>query len=372
MTEILSQDEIDSLLNVISSGGGDEADSGSSLSAPSGGGGGAGGAPKSRRKQRQRQKKVKLYDFKRPDKFSKDQIRTLQMIHEVFARLTTASLSAQLRTIVHLHVASVDQLTYEEFMKSIPNPTTLTVIEMNPLEGSCIIEIDPAIAFTMIDRLFGGKGQVIQISREMTDIEQSVIEKIMIKVLNNLKEAWINVVDLKARLDKIESNPQFVQIVPPNDMVVLITLETKVGEVEGMTNLCIPYILIEPIINKLSAQFWYASIRRGSTTESLKRLEKKLNDISFVVGGELGSTYLEVEELLKLREGDVIKLDQNHNEYLKLIVDNHPKFFSKVGISNNRYALQVFEEYDRVKDLKDVDISGKRLETSKDQVKGGV
>lgn len=371
MTEILSQDEIDSLLNVISSGGDDAGGGGGG-----GGGGGAvsgstsapapGGKSFQSKKQRQRQKKVKLYDFKRPDKFSKDQIRTLQMIHEVFARLTTASLSAQLRSIVHLHVASVDQLTYEEFMKSIPNPTTLTVIEMNPLEGSCIIEIDPAIAFTMIDRLFGGKGQVIQISREMSEIEQAVIEKIMIKILNNLKEAWINVVDLKARLDKIESNPQFVQIVPPNDMVVLITLETKVGEVEGMTNLCIPYILIEPIINKLSAQFWYASIRRGSTDESLKRLEKKLNDIDFVVAGELGDSYLEVEDLLKLQVGDVIKLDQKHNQYLKLIVDNHPKFFSKVGISNNRYSLQVVEEFDRVKDLKDVNISGKKIENSKD------
>lgn len=365
MTEILSQDEIDSLLNAISSGAADEHTAtvssggldmggGTTITAPAG--------PSLVKKKVQRQRKVKLYDFKRPDKFSKDQIRTLQMIHEVFARLTTAALSAQLRTIAHLHVASVDQLTYEEFMKSIPNPTTLTVVDMEPLEGSSIIEIDPAIAFTMIDRLFGGKGVSIQISREMTDIEQSVIEKIMLRILNNLKEAWVNVVDLKPRLEKIESNPQFVQIVPPNDMVVLITLETKVGEVEGMTNLCIPYIVIEPIINKLSAQFWYASIRRGSTAESLKRLEKKLNDIEFTIAGELGTTLLSVEDILKLQIGDVIKLDQEHNELLKMIVDNFPKFLVKVGISNNRYALQIVEEIDTVKEMKDIDISVKKIE----------
>ncbi|HOK41387.1 MAG TPA: flagellar motor switch protein FliM [bacterium] len=361
MTEILSQEEIDSLLSAISSGATEAPSPAVSISeGPAISGGGA--APLTKKKGPQRQRKVKLYDFKRPDKFSKDQIRTLQMIHEVFARLTTAALSAQLRTIAHLHVASVDQLTYEEFMKSIPNPTTLTVIDMHPLEGSCVIEIDPAIAFTMIDRLFGGKGAVIQISREMTDIEQSVIEKIMIKILNNLKEAWINVVDLKPRLEKIESNPQFVQIVPPNDMVVLITLETKVGEVEGMTNLCIPYIVIEPIINKLSAQFWYASIRRGSTTESLKRLEKKLNDIDFTIAGELGDTYISVEDLLKLKVGDVIKLNQEHNELLKLLIDNFPKFLVKVGIANNRYSLEVVDEIDVVKELKGVSISAKKTE----------
>ncbi|HNW93261.1 MAG TPA: flagellar motor switch protein FliM, partial [bacterium] len=176
MTELLSQDEIDSLLNAISSG--------ESVEPPAAGGGGAAG-PAARSGAPGKQPKVKLYDFRRPDKFSKDQIRTLQMINETFARLTTTSLSAQLRTMVHVHVASVDQLTYEEFMKSIPNPTTIAIASMAPLEGNCVLEVDPSIAFTIIDRLFGGKGWSSNLSRELTDIEQSVIERIIHRMLQN-------------------------------------------------------------------------------------------------------------------------------------------------------------------------------------------
>ncbi|EMY23805.1 flagellar motor switch protein FliM [Leptospira interrogans serovar Australis str. 200703203] len=184
------------------------------------------------------------------------------MMHETFARLATTGLSAQLRALVSVHVASVDQLTYEEFIRSIPNPTTLAVINMDPLRGSAILEIDPSISFTIIDRLFGGKGEQAKISRELSEIEMSVMEGIIVRILGNMRESWSTVIDLRPRLGNIETNPQFAQVVPPNDMVVLITLETKIGEVEGMTNLCIPYITIEPIINKLSAQYWYSSIRK--------------------------------------------------------------------------------------------------------------
>src|SRR4030043_2414081 len=219
MTEILSQDEIDSLLTAISTG---EIDT-------------------TEYTANQDQRKVKIYDFRRPDKFSQDQIRTLQMMHETFARLTTTSLSANLRALVSVHVASVDQLTYEEFVRSIPNPTTLAVINMDPLKGNSVLEIDPSITFTIIDKLFGGIGESSRITRELTDIELSVMEGIIVRILGNLREAWSNVIDLRPRLGNLETNPQFAQIVPPNDMVVLITLETKVGDVEGMPNLCIPY-----------------------------------------------------------------------------------------------------------------------------------
>lgn len=201
MTEILSQDEIDALLSAISSGEVSESDYASVSE----------------------QKKVKIYDFKRPDKFSKDQIRTLQMMHETFARLATTGLSAQLRALVSVHVASVDQLTYEEFIRSIPNPTTLAVINMDPLRGSAILEIDPSISFTIIDRLFGGKGEQAKISRELSEIEMSVMEGIIVRILGNMRESWSTVIDLRPRLGNIETNPQFAQVVPPNDMVVLIT-----------------------------------------------------------------------------------------------------------------------------------------------------
>nr|OCA01172.1 Flagellar motor switch protein FliM [Leptospira interrogans serovar Copenhageni/Icterohaemorrhagiae] len=255
------------------------------------------------------QKKVKIYDFKRPDKFSKDQIRTLQMMHETFARLATTGLSAQLRALVSVHVASVDQLTYEEFIRSIPNPTTLAVINMDPLRGSAILEIDPSISFTIIDRLFGGKGEQAKISRELSEIEMSVMEGIIVRILGNMRESWSTVIDLRPRLGNIETNPQFAQVVPPNDMVVLITLETKIGEVEGMTNLCIPYITIEPIINKLSAQYWYSSIRKGELDENRAVIQERLDQVAIPLIAEVGSVDVSINDFMNLSIGDVVKLE---------------------------------------------------------------
>ena len=213
MNEVLSQDEIDQLLQAISSGE-PEAEDYTPVNDT---------------------RKIKIYDFKRPDKFSKEQIRTVSIMHETFARLTTTSLSAQLRSMVHVHVASVDQLTYEEFIRSIPTPTTLAVINMDPLKGNAILEIDPAITFSMIDRLFGGTGQGTKVQRDLTDIEQSVMEGIIVRILANMREAWTQVIDLRPRLGQIETNPQFAQIVPPSEMVVLVTLETRTTISDGGT-----------------------------------------------------------------------------------------------------------------------------------------
>ena len=322
MTEILSQDEIDALLTAISTG---EVDT-TEYSAT------------------QEQRKVKIYDFRRPDKFSKDQIRTLQMMHETFARLTTTALSAQLRALVSVHVASVDQLTYEEFVRSIPNPTTLAVINMDPLKGSGVLEIDPSITFTIIDKLFGGIGESSRITRELTDIELSVMEGIIVRILGNLREAWSNVIDLRPRLGNIETNPQFAQIVPPNDMVVLITLETKVGEVEGMTNLCIPYITIEPIISKLSAQYWYSSIRKGTTDENLAIIQGRLENVELLVVAEIGEVSVTMQEVLELKVGDVIKLsDTKVNSDMILRVGGRKKYKCRPGLVGNRVSVQIGE-----------------------------
>ena len=258
---------------------------------------------------------VKIYDFKRPDKFSKDQIRTISIMHETYARLCSTSLSAQLRSLVDVHVAVVDQLTYEEFIRSIPNPTTLAVIDMDPLKGSAILEIDPAITFSVIDRLFGGQGEGAKFSRDLTDIEQAVMEGIIVRVLGNLRESWSTVIDLRPRLGGIETNPQFAQIVPPSEMVILITLETKVGEVEGMMNLCIPYLTIEPIISKLSAQYWYASTRRGTTTENLNILRDRLAAVTVTMMAEIGCMDIKVRDVLALRTGDIIRHDDQTHIY---------------------------------------------------------
>ncbi|OQX30005.1 MAG: flagellar motor switch protein FliM, partial [Spirochaeta sp. LUC14_002_19_P3] len=279
MTEVLSQDEIDQLLSTISSG---EAEA---ESAP----------------QITERKNIRIWDFRRPDKFSKEQIRTVSFMHETFARLTTTGLAAQLRSLVHVHVASVDQLTYEEFLRSIPSPTALAVINMDPLAGSAILEIDPAITFTIIDRLFGGPGEGIKINRELSEIERAVIESIVVRILGNLREAWGQVVDLRPRLGQIDTNPQFVQIVPPTEMVLLVTMDTKVGNVEGMMNFCIPYLTIEPIISKLSAQYWYSLVRRGTTSENLDVLRERLEKVSIPLIAEVGKINLPLKEIMSMQ-----------------------------------------------------------------------
>jgi flagellar motor switch protein FliM len=329
MTEVLSQDEIDQLLTAISAGDVEAEE-----------------APKPAE-----QRKIKIYDFKRPDKFSKEQIRTVSIMHETFARLTTTSLSAQLRSLVQVHVASVDQLTYEEFIRSIPNPTTLAVINMDPLKGSAILEIDPAITFSIIDRLFGGKGESAKVSRDLTDIEQSVMEGIIVRVLGNMREAWSQVIDLRPRLGQIETNPQFAQIVPPTEMVVLVTLETKVGDVEGMMNFCIPYLTIEPIISKLSAQYWYSSVRRGATTENLNILRERLATVEVSVVAEVGSMQLTVREVLALSVGDVIRLPNvRATDPMVLKIGNQPKFLCKPGVVGKKLAVQIIKKLEEAEE----------------------
>ncbi|MBP3710687.1 MAG: flagellar motor switch protein FliM [Treponema sp.] len=321
MNEVLSQDEIDQLLTAISSGD-SEADDFKPVSDT---------------------RKIKIYDFKRPDKFSKEQLRTVSNMHETFARLTTTSLSAQLRSLVHVHVASVDQLTYEEFIRSIPTPTTLAVVNMDPLKGNAVLEIDPTITFCMIDRLFGGRGTTTgNKNRDLTDIEQSVMEGIIVRILANMREAWTQVIDLRPRLGQIETNPQFAQIVPPSEMVVLVTLEMKVGDEEGMMNFCVPYLTIEPIISKLSSQFWFSSVRRSSTTQYLGTLKEKLSSVEMDVVVEVGSINLPIREVLSLRVGDVVRLSNIRvGDPLTLSVGNKKKFYCQPGVVGKKMAVQV-------------------------------
>ncbi|MBP3365982.1 MAG: flagellar motor switch protein FliM [Treponema sp.] len=326
MNEVLSQDEIDQLLQAISTGE-SEADEFKPVTDT---------------------RRIKIYDFRRPDKFSKEQIRTVSNMHETFARLTTTSLSAQLRTLVHVHVASVDQLTYEEFIRSIPTPTTLAVINMDPLKGNAVLEIAPEITFIIIDRLFGGSGDTGgKVNRDLTDIEQSVMEGIIVRILANMREAWTQVIDLRPRLQQIETNPQFAQIVPPSEMVILVTLEIKIGEEAGMMNICIPYITIEPIVSKLSSSFWFSSVRRSSTTQYLETLKEKLSDVEMELVAEIGSINVPIRDVLRLRTGDVIRLNSiKVGEPLSLSVGSKKKFYCQPGVVGKKVAVQIIERID--------------------------
>lgn len=318
--DVLSQAEIDQLLSALSTG---------VVSAEE-------------MKDEENQKKIKVYDFKRPDKFSKDQIRTLYMLHENFARLLNTYLSTHLRSMVNVNVASVDQLTYEEFVRSLSNPSVIGVLNMTPLKGNVVFEMNPNISFVIIDRLFGGVGESFSRIRPLTDIEEVIIRRVFSKALENFKEAWHNVVDISPNLETIETNPQFTQIVPPNDMVVIITLQVKIGDVEGLMNICIPYLVLEPIMSKLTTTYWVASsVAKEDHPEQVELLQQKIRKTYVPVIVEMGRIDVTVQEFLNLAVGDVLQLDAKVGDELSLIVGRKPKFWCRPGISGKKVAVQV-------------------------------
>ncbi len=255
----------------------------------------------------ERDLKVINYDFKRPDKFSLDQIRTLSNIHETFARLTTSSISAQLRSKVSLSVKCVDQLTFGEFIHSLPNPAAMAILNLSPLEGSAILEISPNISSAITDRLLGGKGNTLDDNRELSNIEGILIEGIVTRMFGNLKGSWSHIVELSPSLEKVESKPQHAMVLPPSEMVILVSFEILFGDIKGCMNFCIPYLTIEPIIGKLSSQYWFSQIKKENNTDILSNniISSLKMDSEVVVQTE----DLTLKQLGSLRKGSLVKLD---------------------------------------------------------------
>lgn len=319
MADVLSQSEIDSLLAALSSGSVDVDEI----------------------KETKVKEKIKNYDFKTPNKLSKDQLRTLQMLHDNFARLLTTTLSAQLRCFVEVQVGSIEQLAYDEFIHSLPEPTILSIVDMAPLDGSMLVEIAPEIGFAIIDRLFGGKGVPNTENRAFSDIEEIVIEKIINWLISCVPESWENVVKLTPAVKEIVSNPQFAQIVPHNDVVILITLEAKVARGDGLINICIPYITLESIVDKLNAQYWFSSIRKEQTVQNINALKRRIGVAELPIEAILGTSTITVKDWLSLHPGDVIPLVQKTSEPLQVKVGNKNKFTAIPGVSNNKMAIKI-------------------------------
>lgn len=318
--DVLSQSEIDKLLSALSDG---------TVSAED-------------VKADEEQKKIKMYDFKRPDKFAKDQIRTLFMLHESFSRLLNTYLSTHLRTLVNVEVASVEQLTYQEFVQSLANPSVISVLAVPPLKGNIIMEINTEIAFAFIDRVFGGEGKTGLKPRVLTEIEEVVMKRFIDTAMRQLQEAWSTVVEFSPTLEATESNPQFTQIVPPSDMVVIVTIQMKVGDVEGMMNICIPYLVLEPIMSKLTTTYWVASsVSKDDDPEQVKILQKKIKrtEVPFVV--QLGSLNITINEFLTLGFGDVLQMDTKVEDNLICLVGHRPKFYCRPGTSGKKMAVQI-------------------------------
>lgn len=326
--EILSQEEIDVLLKTLTEG--EEA---------------AETVKQEIEKEKVSERRIKVYDFRRPERFSKDQIRTFHMIFSAFSRLASSSLAAFLRSRVQINLLSVDQLTYDEFVRSVPNPTYLCIFSMLPLEGRCLLQISLDIVFLMLDRLLGGPGDVPTNIRALTEIENRIMGGIMERVMMAMAEAWSSIYSIEPRIEAMESNLEFVQIVSGNDMVILFSFEIEIGDRQGMLTMCIPYIVVEPITRSLSASLWFAS-RKSSDPEIQKNVERLITRVKLPISVELGRTNISLGDFLNLEVGDVVVLDQRIDRPLNVRVGKRVKMVGVPGRVGSRIAVRV----DRLKE----------------------
>lgn len=320
MAEILSQDEIDKLLAALTSGE----------------------VTPDELREEEKAKRVRIYDFRRPNKFSKEQINSFEIIYDNFARTMATFLSAQLRISVQVSVISVEQLTYEEFVRSLPDPSVLIVFSMNPLQGNGILELQPSVVFSMIERLFGGYGGSVVGNRALTEIERTIVERVAQQMLDIFREVWAtNITEIHPHVELIESNPQFAQIVSPSEMVILISLSTKIGQTEGISHFCLPYIVLEPVLDRLSAHYWFAKDIKGEDPEQRNFLQRQIESTSIPIRVVLGRTSITVQDLLAIQVGDVVPVDRRIDHDIDVYIGNRRKFVARPGRRSNRLAVQI-------------------------------
>ena len=293
---------------------------------------------------------VQTYDFKRALRFSQDHIRILTRIHENYARLMTSYSSAQLRTIIQASVHSVEQTTFEEYVASITENSILSLFVAEPLQGQMVLEVAPNIAYSMLDRMLGGQGVHSDNLDHLTEIETMVMERIFTKILESFQDAWTSVVKLKTELKELEVNPHFLQIVSPNETVVTVTMEIEIGEVKGHVRLCLPHVLVEPIMPKLSAYHWLSNQKKQREPKESAAIKHRLKKTELEIIAELGQSEITIEEFLDLQPGDVIRLNESIQDSLKLKVDNRVKFKGQPGNSKGRMAVQIGEIIDEEED----------------------
>ena len=330
MADILSQEEIDALLDVVEDEGDDV------LEAEDDAGGG-------------HQRQVTLYDFKRPNRVSKEQLRAFRGIHDKMARSLASQISAIMRSIVEIQLHSVDQMTYGEFLMSLPNPTSFNVFSVKPLEGSGVIEINPSIAFPMLDRLLGGKGEPFDASREFSDIELSLFETILRVMMTTLKEAWAPVMEIFPVVENKESSPNVVQIVAQNEIVVMVVMEIIIGHSSGMMNICYPVIALEPVLPKLASRDLMlneTSSKKSRNTE----LQVLLGGAKVEVEANLGNSDLTMMDILEIKVGDILRLSTPANDIVTVSVDGKDRFKGEIGLRRFRKSIQITEMVDTEKD----------------------
>lgn len=328
MTEVLNQDDIDALLSAVSTGEVEEVRESRQIF--------------SRHRRDLENVEITEYDFKRPERISKDQMRALKTLHESFARNFGASLSGFLRTIVEIRIARAEQMTYSEFISSLPNPTSFNLINAPELNGQLCLEISPLIIYPIIDRLLGGSNQDLFIpQRAMTLIEIRLIQTILTRAMTSLTEAWESVKQINFSFGEMESNPQIVQIVPPNEVVVVLGFEIKMTNRAGTMTLCIPFNAIEPFIDDLSSQSWFLAGRAKGDHPWEEMIDNQLANAVLEVSGILAETSMTMSELRNLEVGDMIMTEKPSKMPSVLTTEGVPKFLVHIGQHKGKRAMRI-------------------------------
>ena len=318
MSEVLSQNEIDNLLAALSTG---ELDA-DTLSDTN-------------------EKQVKNYDFKRPAKFSKEHLRTLEIIHEHYGRLLSTNLPVYLRKTVQVAVASSETVTFSEFTNALASPSILGIINFHPLNGTIILDMAPNLGFAMIDRMLGGQGEALEKSRDFSEIEMTILQKMMVVCMQLMRDPWKNVVEVNPVLDRIETNPAFAQIISPSDMIAIVTLNVKIGDTEGFFNICLPFFTLEDVMDKLNTKFWFSNMVEVSGEQYAENLEAMIRHVDIPIRAVLGMSSISVGDFVMLQPGDVIKVNTDVDSELDVYVGNIRKFTGLPGYNRDKFAMKI-------------------------------
>ena len=318
MSEVLSQSEIDDLLKALSTGELDVEEI-----------------------KENTEVQVKNYDFARPAKFSKEHLRTLEIIFEHYGRLLYTNLPAYLRKNVQVDVRNSEAVVYSEFANALSNPVLLGIVDFAPLQGNMILELAPSLGYAIIDRLLGGTGETLEKKREFSEIEITIIERIITICIDLLIEPWKNVIQLEPRLERIETNSQFAQIISPSEMIAIVTLNLKIGDVEGLMNICLPFITLEPVMDKLNTKYWYSTMQEKDDKSYEETIEALIAKAKIPIKACLGTSSIAVNDFVNLQKGDIIKLNSGIEDELTIYVGNINKFKALPGSSSDNYAVRV-------------------------------
>ena len=318
MGEVLSQNEIDNLLAALSNG---ELDV--------------------EQMQESGDRQVKDYDFKRPAKFSKEHLRTLEIIYEHYGRLISTNLPLYLRKNIQVTVASSETVTFSEFTNALSNPVILGIVDFQPLTGNIIIELSPNLGFAMIDRMLGGQGVPLEKNRDFSEIEMIILQKLMVVCMQLMREPWRNVLDINPMMERIETNAQFAQVIAPSDMIAIVSMNVKIGDAEGFMNICLPYFTLEDVMDKLNTKYWFSTMQKDDRIDYEEHIESLIKRIDIPIKAILGRSQVSVSDFLSLQPGDIIKLDARVDSEMDVFVGNIRKFKALPGSNKDNYAFRV-------------------------------